>query len=84
MEIKEKRGHPILQAKNLYKHFQNPKFVSILKGIDLDVYRGETIAITGRSGEGKSTLLQVLGTLEPPTSGSLEIDGKSSSAFNKI
>lgn len=76
-------NRPILTANQLKKSFYFPTKIEILKGINLDVRRGETIAIMGRSGEGKSTLLQILGTLETPCSGSLEIDGASISAFNK-
>jgi lipoprotein-releasing system ATP-binding protein len=63
----------ILKAKGIEKSFYNPQKIQILKGIDLEVGCGETVAITGRSGQGKSTLLQVLGTLESPCRGSLEI-----------
>lgn len=73
----------ILQASKLKKVFHNPAEVHILKDFDLTVRRGETIAIMGRSGEGKSTLLQILGTLESPCSGALEIDGQTVSSFNK-
>jgi lipoprotein-releasing system ATP-binding protein len=68
----------ILKAKNITKQFLTPTPVEVLKGIDLEVHRGETLAITGKSGEGKSTLLHLLGTLEKPTSGSLEICGRNS------
>lgn len=73
----------ILRAKKIKKAFYNPAHVEILDGIDLDVQRGETVAIMGRSGEGKSTLLQILGTLENPCSGTLEIDGQPVSFLNK-
>jgi len=63
----------ILIAKELSKSFFNPQKVEILKSISLEVEKGETIAIMGRSGEGKSTLLHILGTLEKPGSGYLEI-----------
>ncbi len=68
----------ILKAKKILKRFLTPTSVEVLKGIDLEVHQGETLAITGKSGEGKSTLLHILGTLEKPTSGSLEICGRSS------
>lgn len=73
----------VLQAKNLRKSFRRPAKVEILKGVDLIVTRGETVAITGRSGQGKSTLLQLLGTLESPCDGTLEIVGQQVTAFNK-
>ena len=47
--------------------------LEVLKGIDLEVRRGEVLAITGASGAGKSTLLQILGTLDRPTAGDIEI-----------
>lgn len=73
---------PLLIASGLHKKFFYPKEVNVLKGIDLNVYAGESIAIVGRSGEGKSTLLNILGTLETPSAGSLTIDGEKISFFN--
>lgn len=63
----------LLQAEEIKKSFFDPIYIDVLKKIDLTVYRGDTIAITGRSGEGKSTLLQILGTLEGPSEGKLVI-----------
>lgn len=48
----------------------------ILKGIDLEVGQGESLAITGNSGSGKSTLLEILGTLLPPDAGEVRIQGR--------
>jgi lipoprotein-releasing system ATP-binding protein len=73
----------VLQAKGIFKTYYRPLKVQILKGVDLTVARGQAIAITGRSGEGKSTLLQLLGTLESPCEGSLEISGQVVTNFNK-
>ncbi|MBA3239004.1 MAG: ABC transporter ATP-binding protein [Parachlamydiaceae bacterium] len=73
----------ILEASDLKKSFYVPQEISILKKITLDVFAGDTIAITGRSGSGKSTLLQILGTLESPCSGFLSIAGNSVTRFNK-
>lgn len=68
---------PILSAKKISKTFTHPLSVEVLKSVSLDIYPGESVAIMGASGEGKSTLLQILGTLEAPTSGELIIAGKS-------
>lgn len=72
---------PVLEAKQLKKRFLYPSDVTILKGVDLAVYPQETVAIMGRSGEGKSTLLHILGTLEKPCDGELYIQGKKASPF---
>ncbi|KIC76364.1 Lipoprotein-releasing system ATP-binding protein LolD [Neochlamydia sp. TUME1] len=72
----------ILQACEISKAYHYPAKVSILNNINLVVKRGETVAITGRSGEGKSTLLQILGTLEKPSSGQLAIAGQTINPFN--
>ncbi|MDN3508925.1 MAG: ABC transporter ATP-binding protein [Candidatus Neptunochlamydia sp.] len=66
----------ILEAKNLKKVFISPGKYEILKGVSLTVHEGETIAIMGPSGVGKSTLLHILGTLDTPSEGTLEIAGK--------
>lgn len=76
----------LLKARQISKKFLNPIPVEILKGIDLDVHQGESIAIVGKSGEGKSTLLHILGTLEKPCSGLLEICGNNvaNTSFAKL
>lgn len=66
----------LLRAKGLKKAYFHPTKCEILKGVDLEVGPGETVAIMGPSGVGKSTLLHILGTLDAPSSGSLEIAGK--------
>lgn len=73
----------ILKAKNIKKAFTHPIKTQILKGIDLTVDVGETVSIMGRSGEGKSTLLHILGTLEKACEGQLEIAGHDADTFNK-
>jgi len=73
----------ILSAKNISKSFKAPIKTTILKNISLEVAAGETVAIMGKSGEGKTTLLHILGTLEPPTEGSLEICGLPATSSNQ-
>lgn len=67
---------PILSAKAITKSYSHPFPLKVLQGVDLEIHPGDSVAIMGRSGEGKSTLLQILGTLDSPSSGTLEIMGK--------
>lgn len=72
-----------LKAQGISKSFYTPGKVTIVRDLDLKVAKGETIAITGKSGQGKSTLLQILGTLDSPCTGNLHIMGQKVSFFNK-
>src|SRR5579884_680019 len=67
---------PIIRVRGLRKIFHVGEVdVPALRGVDLDVARGEFLAVVGPSGSGKSTLFHILGGLTPPTEGQVWIDG---------
>lgn len=66
-------NRPVLVAENIHKTFHYPTSVTLLRGVDLVVAAGESVAIMGRSGEGKSTLLHILGTLEDACKGTITV-----------
>ena len=68
---------PLLEVKNLTREFPaGESTVQILKGITLEIYPGELVAIVGQSGSGKSTLMNILGCLDKPTNGSYKVKGR--------
>lgn len=73
----------VLKAENITKTFTYPERLELLKGINIEVERGSSVSIVGKSGEGKSTLLHILGTLDDPTSGSLHILGADVASQNR-
>jgi lipoprotein-releasing system ATP-binding protein len=80
-------GSPVLQATDLHKRFKEGSGadaldVSVLRGVSLTLAASETLAIVGASGAGKSTLLHLLGGLELPTSGSVELMGRDFVSMN--
>jgi lipoprotein-releasing system ATP-binding protein len=76
-------SYPLLVAQTITKSFYYPNIIQILKEISLEIAAGESVAIVGRSGEGKSTLLQILGTLEDPCGGELYIAGEKVISSNR-
>jgi putative ABC transport system ATP-binding protein len=73
---------PLLESRNIFKSFKLKNYsISVLRGVNLQVSRGEVITIKGRSGEGKSVLLWLLGGLDRPDEGEIFFD---STSFNSL
>ncbi len=74
----------VLSCRNLGKTFTQGSYaVNVFDSIDLDVVKGERVAIVGVSGSGKSTLLHLLGGLDTPTSGNVSLQGKDFASLNE-
>lgn len=69
----------VLTASNIHKSYGS---LEILKGVNLEVHKGEIVSIVGKSGAGKSTLLHILGTLDSPGKGSVSISGTDTSRMS--
>jgi len=68
---------PLLKVTDLTREFPaGESTIQILKGINLEIYPGELVAIVGQSGSGKSTLMNILGCLDQPTAGSYQVKGR--------
>jgi len=81
----DQRPPCFIAMRDLYKCFNgSDSRIEILKGIDFDIDAGETLAIVGASGIGKSTLLHILGTLDRPDRGSLLYNGQDVFGFDDI
>lgn len=77
------RTEVVLKAQALTKRFhEGPIDLTVLQGVDLQVMAGETLAIVGASGSGKSTLLHLMGGLDAPTSGQVELKGRLMSSLS--
>jgi polar amino acid transport system ATP-binding protein len=71
--MKAADGQAVVRVENLHKSFGD---LEVLKGIDMEVDKGEVVVIFGRSGSGKSTLLRCINFLEEPTQGTIEVSGQ--------
>ena len=75
---------PVIAVKNLVKTYQvGEHLVKALRGVNLEVQRGEFLAVTGPSGSGKSTFMHIIGCLDRPTSGQYLLDGQDVSRLSK-
>jgi putative ABC transport system ATP-binding protein len=68
-------SEPVLELDGVTKTYGEQPPVPALRGVDLEIGRGELVAIVGPSGSGKTTLLQIMGTLDRPSSGQVRVDG---------
>ena len=73
---------PPLSCHGLARHFREQgRVLEVLRGVDLEIASGERVAVVGASGSGKTTLLQLLGGLDTPTRGWVELNGRNFSAM---
>ena len=74
---------PLISLRGIYKIYKmGDEEVHANDGIDLDIYKGEFVAIVGKSGSGKSTLMNIIGALDVPTSGNYFLGGKNTSSMS--
>jgi lipoprotein-releasing system ATP-binding protein len=77
-------NEPLLSARGLSKSYaMGRRTLEVLRGVDLDVARGEFLALRGASGAGKSTLLHLIGGLDSPNAGEIRFDGQDLAAFSE-
>ncbi len=74
---------PVIEARALTKVIGDGVATTLVRDIDLTIYRGEFVAITGPSGSGKSSLLYLLGLLDVPTEGVVLVDGRNASLLDE-
>jgi len=82
--VKRSKGEAIIDAKGLERTYSMGEVeVKALRGVDLQITKGEFIVILGPSGSGKTTLLNILGGIDTPTGGKVKVLGKDISSFNE-
>ena len=78
-------GNSLIIAKNIYKSYKNGNnILPVLEKISFEIKEKDFVTVVGPSGIGKSTLLNIIGTLDKPDSGSIEFDGQNLSKMNDI
>lgn len=69
--------NPLFSVRNLHKSYGTGETrFDALKGVDLDIFEGDSLAIVGKSGSGKSTLMHLLALLDRPSEGEIQLQGK--------
>jgi len=77
-------SEPLLSARSLAKTYtMGKRALEVLRGVSLDVARGEFVALRGASGAGKSTLLHLIGGLDTPNAGDIHFDGQNLASFSE-
>jgi ABC-type lipoprotein export system ATPase subunit len=77
-------SEPLLSARGLTKTYaMGRRLLEVLRGIDLDVSRGQSLALRGASGAGKSTLLHLIGGLDTPNAGQIHFAGQNLATFSE-
>ncbi len=82
--VNQSQEHVVIRTRSLIKDLPLGKtVVHALRGVDMDIFAGEIVSIVGPSGSGKSTLLGLIGGLDTPTKGEIEIDGVDITRMNE-
>jgi putative ABC transport system ATP-binding protein len=79
----DRKVRPLIDLENVHKVYDTGTKVLAIRGVSLQVYPGEFVAIVGISGSGKSTLMNIIGCLDAPTSGTYRFDGEDVSRLDR-
>lgn len=75
-------ANPLVRVRDVHKHFtRGSERIDVLKGVNLEIPQGDFLALMGPSGSGKTTLLNLMGGLDTPTGGNVEVGGEQISAL---